>query len=104
MDPRLIWVLVAIAVIVIAAVVWFDLRRRRSNTLRARFGPEYNRTVANSGSITQAEASLEAHARGQATTEDLRQAMVHYRALFDDLLEATSTGTERERDMARGRR
>ena len=192
MDPRLIWVLVAIAVIVIAAVVWFDLRRRRSNTLRARFGPEYNRTVANSGSLTQAEASLEArarrvealhirplapedrtryaaewrrvqerfvddpsgsvteadrlvgevmhargypvgdferrvedisvdhagvvmnyraareiaeaHARGQATTEDLRQAMVHYRALFDDLLEATSTGTERERDMARGRR
>jgi len=29
------------------------------------------------------------HARGQASTEDLRQAMVHYRALFDDLLDAT---------------
>ena len=27
------------------------------------------------------------HARGQATTEDLRQAMVHYRALFVELLE-----------------
>jgi hypothetical protein len=27
------------------------------------------------------------HARGQASTEDLRQAMVHYRALFRDLLE-----------------
>lgn len=192
MDPRLIWVLVAIAVIVIAAVVWFDLRRRHSDALRARFGPEYNRTVANSGSLTQAEASLEArarrvealhirplapedrtryaaewrrvqerfvddpsgavteadrlvgevmhargypvgdferrvedisvdhagvvmnyraardiaeaHARGEASTEDLRQAMVHYRALFDDLLETSSTGTERERDMARGRR
>jgi len=26
------------------------------------------------------------HARGQASTEDLRQAMVHYRALFKDLL------------------
>ena len=25
-------------------------------------------------------------ARGEATTEDLRQAMVHYRALFDDLI------------------
>jgi hypothetical protein len=25
--------------------------------------------------------------RGEATTEDLRQAMVHYRALFEDLLE-----------------
>jgi hypothetical protein len=30
----------------------------------------------------------EASARGEASTEDLRQAMVHYRALFDDLLEA----------------
>jgi len=27
------------------------------------------------------------HSRGQASTEDLRQAMVHYRALFRDLLE-----------------
>jgi hypothetical protein len=27
-------------------------------------------------------------ARGEATTEDLRQAMQHYRSLFDDLLEA----------------
>ena len=29
-----------------------------------------------------------AQSRGNATTEDLRQAMKHYRALFDDLLEA----------------
>lgn len=28
------------------------------------------------------------HARGEASTEDLRQAMVHYRALFSDLLDA----------------
>jgi hypothetical protein len=28
------------------------------------------------------------HNRGQASTEDLRQAMVHYRSLFDELLEA----------------
>jgi hypothetical protein len=26
------------------------------------------------------------HARGEAGTEDLRQAMIHYRALFDDLV------------------
>lgn len=26
------------------------------------------------------------HAKGQATTEDMRQAMIHYRTLFDDLL------------------
>jgi hypothetical protein len=36
-----------------------------------------------------------ANDRGQANTEDLRQAMVHYRALFEDLLET------REREIAR---
>jgi hypothetical protein len=29
----------------------------------------------------------ERHSRGQASTEDLRQALVHYRSLFDQLLE-----------------
>jgi hypothetical protein len=31
--------------------------------------------------------------QGQATTEDLRQAMVHYRYLFDDLLGETTSST-----------
>ena len=34
----------------------------------------------------EAHAIAQAEARGQASTEDLRQAMIHYRALFDDLL------------------
>lgn len=34
-----------------------------------------------------ADAIAGRHAAGQADTEQLRQAMVHYRALFDDLLE-----------------
>lgn len=196
MDPRLIWILAAIAVIVIAAVVWYETRRRHSEQLRTRFGPEYDRTVHTVGDVKQAEASLEArakrvealhirplsadesvrygaawrrvqerfvddphgavteadrlvgevmhargyplgdferrvedisvdhpgvvmnyraardiaeaHARGEASTEDLRQAMVHYRALFDDLLdtrtEDMAADVERERKMARGRR
>ena len=29
--------------------------------------------------------------RGEASTEDLRQAVVHYRALFDELLEVEQT-------------
>jgi hypothetical protein len=29
---------------------------------------------------------VQRHARGDAGTEDMRQAMIHYRALFDDLL------------------
>lgn len=35
-----------------------------------------------------ARALAQANANGQASTEDLRQAMVHYRALFTDLLQA----------------
>jgi hypothetical protein len=36
-------------------------------------------------------AIARSHARGEASTEDLRQGLVHYRALFDDLLEAGAT-------------
>jgi hypothetical protein len=34
-----------------------------------------------------AHATAQASERGEATTEDLRQALQHYRALFDELLE-----------------
>jgi hypothetical protein len=50
------------------------------------------------------------HAKGQATTEDLRQAMIHYRALFQDLLgtapeppPAVERPVERESELARRR-
>jgi hypothetical protein len=44
----------------------------------------------------EAHAIAQAEARGQASTEDLRQAMIHYRALFDDLLgEAGPTEPQR---------
>lgn len=36
------------------------------------------------------------HRKGQASTEDLRQAMIYYRSLFDDLLEGRKTGLQRE--------
>jgi hypothetical protein len=35
----------------------------------------------------------ESHDKGQASTEDLRQALVYYRDLFDDLLEAHVSGS-----------
>jgi cytoskeletal protein RodZ len=38
----------------------------------------------------------ERHASGGVETEDLRQAMVHYRALFQDLLETNSDAPEAE--------
>jgi len=41
------------------------------------------------------------HAQGQASTEDLRQAMIHYRALFDELVNETDApAVERETEAA----
>lgn len=40
-----------------------------------------------------AHTIAERHARGEADTEDLRQAIIHYRALFDDLVHEP-VGTE----------
>jgi hypothetical protein len=201
MSPQLITWLIVIALALALAAVWFVIRQKRSQHLRERFGPEYERTAREMGNVRRAEAALEArakrverlhireltaedrarfaaswrdvqqrfvddpqgatteadrlvgevmaargypigdfeqrvddvsvdhphvvsnyraareiatrHARGQASTEDLRQAMVHYRALFDDLLGARTdsvpvapTTTERttERELLRGRR
>ncbi|HSZ61473.1 MAG TPA: hypothetical protein VK828_06730 [Terriglobales bacterium] len=41
------------------------------------------------------------HSRGQASTEDMRNAMVHYRALFDELLEDSPATELPERKEAR---
>jgi hypothetical protein len=42
------------------------------------------------------------HQRGEASTEDLRQAMIHYRALFDNLVgaQAPPSALEREQEAA----
>ena len=182
MDTTVLWVL--IAVVLIGAIAWITLSRVRTQRLRERFGPEYDRTVHSEGDPRKAEAALEArakrvaslhihplsqadaerfdqtwrtvqarfvddphgavteadklvgevmaargypvgefeqrvadisvdhpdvvmnyraareiasiHAQGKASTEDLRQAMVHYRALFRDLLE---TAAEKVHDI-----
>ena len=175
LDPRIvIGVLVALAVIVIAFVL---MQKRRSEELRGKFGPEYERLVRERGDARHAERELDSRVervkqlhikalttehrarfaeawrsdqarfvddpkgavveadhlvadlmqvrgypvgdfeqraadvsvdhphvvqnyrtahdiavreqRGGASTEDLRKAMVHYRALFEDLLDTT---------------
>ena len=180
LDPKIvIGVLVALAVIVIAFVL---TQKRRSDELRKKFGPEYERLVHQRGDIRHAESELServdrvrqlhinpitpeqrerfadawrsdqarfvddpkaavveadrlvadlmqvrgypvgdfeqraadvsvdhphvvqnyrvAHdiavreRRGEASTEDLRVAMVHYRALFEDLLETEPEAPE----------
>lgn len=48
MDPKTILIIV-VAVIVVLAVAYFAMRKRRSEALRQRFGPEYERTVREHG-------------------------------------------------------
>jgi hypothetical protein len=174
MDTQLMWIIGAAVVMALVVVALVVARRRRSAQLRQRFGPEYERTLRETGDVRSTDAALqaraarvdrlhirplspedaqrfterwrvvqaqfvddpkaavteadrlvgevmqtrgypvgafeqrvedisvdhpdvvmnyraarsiaEAHARGEATTEDLRQAMVHYRALYADLL------------------
>jgi hypothetical protein len=51
-------VVIVVAVLVVAALVWLALQRRRSEALRKRFGPEYERTVKRTGSPRKAETVL----------------------------------------------
>jgi hypothetical protein len=173
LTPTQIAIIVALVVVIVGAIIYF-VQRRRTEKLRSRFGPEYERSIAESGDRRRAEAQLEkraervekyhlrtltaedrsrfaeqwdrvqahfvdapagavaeadqllgdimatcgypmgdfeqraadisvdhpvvvqnyrsAHdiairqAKGQSTTEDLRRAMIHYRALFEDLV------------------
>jgi hypothetical protein len=166
-------IVIAVAVMVVAGIaIWLFTRKRRTERLRTRFGPEYARAVHESGGRRQGEAELQDREKrveslairplalrdrelhtaswrkvqaqfvddpkssvaqadqlfgdvmstrgysvsdfeqrsadisvdhplvvenyragheiavrdGQATTEDLRQAMIHYRRLFDELV------------------
>jgi hypothetical protein len=59
--PGWVWVVIAVAVVaVIAVVVWQAVARRRTGRLRGRFGPEYDRTVGTTDSRREAEAELQA--------------------------------------------
>jgi len=59
LGPKLI-ALVAAAILIIVALVWLYMRKRRRTTanLRQTFGPEYDRTVLASGSERKAESKL----------------------------------------------
>jgi hypothetical protein len=52
-------VVILLVVLAIALAAWFIIRQRRSERLRSRFGPEYNRVVEERGDKQLAEAVLE---------------------------------------------
>ena len=64
MDPKVIWLLVAVVVAAAAvAAGWFVWSRKRTEQLRERFGPEYDLAVDEAGDTRKAEASLRARAK-----------------------------------------
>ena len=63
MNTQLIYVMVAVAIAVVVVAAFFIFQKRRSEQLRSRFGPEYDRTVHETGNVRKAEATLQARAR-----------------------------------------
>jgi hypothetical protein len=59
MEP-VVWVLIAIGILIVVAVAAFVISRRRSERLRERFGPEYERVVQEADGRRRAEADLAA--------------------------------------------
>jgi hypothetical protein len=59
LDPKLI-ALAAAVILIVAALAWLYVRKRRSTSadLRQKFGPEYERAVLAHGSERKAEAKL----------------------------------------------
>ena len=59
LDTKLI-VLAAVVILLIAALIWMSVRKRRSTTanLRQKFGTEYERAVREHGSERKAESKL----------------------------------------------
>jgi hemerythrin-like domain-containing protein len=60
----------------------------------AHLSVEHARTL---GQYRDANEIYQRHERGEASTEQLRQALVHYRALFADLLGEQPNGVDRSR-------
>ncbi|HEV2906960.1 MAG TPA: hypothetical protein VGZ50_06570, partial [Actinomycetota bacterium] len=53
-----VWVVIAAAVLVLAVGVWTLVASRRRTQLRERFGPEYERLLAERGDRGEAESEL----------------------------------------------
>src|SRR4029077_9937094 len=58
-QTQLLVGIVVIAVIAVAGILFFAMRKRRSQKLRERFGPEYDRVVKQEGDPRKAEGVLE---------------------------------------------
>ncbi len=57
-NPSVVALIVMVVILVAAFVGWMMYQKRRTEKLRERFGPEYNRTLEAIGSREKAEAVL----------------------------------------------
>lgn len=61
MMPTVVWIVTGIVILVVIGVgVYFAVGRGRTQSLRSRFGPEYDRTVEATGDQREAERELDA--------------------------------------------
>ena len=66
MEPIVVIVIVVLVALALAAAAWYFMRRR---ALRQRFGPEYDRVVAERENRTEAERELRERERRHAELE-----------------------------------
>lgn len=70
MNHTVVFVLILIGAVVIAALIAYSLAsRRRSRLLRERFGPEYDRVLKQEKSVHRAEGVLEFRQRARETLQ-----------------------------------
>jgi len=62
MDPTVIGLIVLAVAVLIIGGLWFASRKKKSETLQERFGPEYERSVRETGKRSEAEKDLEQRA------------------------------------------
>lgn len=57
------WIVMVVIVVAVLAIAFVYLQKQRSDKLRSRFGPEYDRLIEEEGGRRQAEAALEQRAK-----------------------------------------
>jgi hypothetical protein len=91
------WIVLAAAAgaALLLLVALVSIRRRRGRLVE-RFGPEYDRAVASSGrsdaerrlsTVQQEHDDLDEQVDGAQGTENLRRAMLDFRAVFEEVVE-----------------
>jgi hypothetical protein len=56
-------IVIVIAILAIAAAIWMYLQKKRTQDLRSKFGPEYDRAIDTHKDRSHAESDLETRAK-----------------------------------------